>query len=473
MRSRCRPGPHDREILTLALPALGALAAEPLYLLADTAIVGHLGTAQLAALALASVLLDALATFCNFLTYGVTAQVARLHGAGEPQRAGGIAAQALWLALGVGVGVAAIAAGLAPQLIGLLGGHGRIAALATRFLRIGAIGLPCALVGLAGQGYQRGTGDLRTPLVVVVGANLLNVVLELWFVYGLRLGLAGSAWGTVLAQLVMGAAFAAALWRAGGAGGDRRPHREGMRPLLQMGGALVLRTASLYGSFIVASAVVARLGAASLGAHQIGMQLFGFLALLLDAIAIAGQVIVGRRLGAGDGPGARAVARRMIELSFLGGLALAAILFALRGVIPRAFTDDPRVLARAAALWPLLCLLQVLGAVAYALDGILLGAGETTYLAGSMIVSGAAYIAVTVSALALHWGIVGVWAGFLVLMVVRDLTCGARFRSGRWIVLGARSPAPNPGVTSGERPSLTSPRGEPIRRCRCPTSSGS
>jgi putative MATE family efflux protein len=447
MRSRWKPGPYDREILTLALPALGALAAEPLYLLADTAIVGHLGTPQLAALALAATLLDALATFCNFLTYGVTAHVARLYGAGEQERAGELAVQALWVALAVGLSVSALAAGAAPELIALLGGHGHVATLATHFLRIGAIGLPFALIALAGQGYQRGTGDLRSPLVVVVAANVLNIVLELWFVYGLRLGLPGSAWGTVIAQAAMGAAFTAALWRAAGARAERRPHWERMRPLLQMGGALVLRTASLYGAFIVASAVVARVGAASLGAHQIGMQLFGFLALLLDAIAIAGQVIVGRRLGAGDGPGARAIARRMIELSFLGGIVLGAILFALRDVLPRAFTDDPRVLARAAVLWPLLCLLQVVGAVAYALDGILLGAGETTFLAGSMILSGAAYVAVAVAALLLHWGLVGVWSGFIVLMIVRDLTCGARFRGGRWIVLGSR-PRPSTGQAS-------------------------
>jgi len=437
MRSRWKPGPYDREIITLALPALGALAAEPLYLLADTAIVGHLGTAQLAALALASTILDALATFCNFLTYGVTAHVARLHGAGEHERAGGLAVQALWVALAVGLSVAAIAAGAAPALIAVLGGHGHVALLATHFLRVGSIGLPFALIALAGQGYQRGTGNLRSPLIIVVAANLLNVALELWFVYGLHLGLPGSAWGTVIAQAAMGAAFTVALWRAAGVSADRRPHWARMRPLLEMGGALVLRTASLYGAFIIASAVVARIGAPSLGAHQIGMQLFGFLALLLDAIAIAGQVIVGRRLGAGDGPGARAIAQRMIELSLLGGVVLGAILFALRDVLPRVFTDDPRVLGRAAVLWPLLCLLQVVGAVAYALDGILLGAGETTYLAKSMIVSGAAYVAVAVTALLLHWGLAGVWSGFIVLMVVRDLTCGARFRGERWIVLGS------------------------------------
>jgi putative MATE family efflux protein len=431
-----RRSPYDREILVLAVPALGALAAEPLYLLADTAIVGHLGTPQLAALALASTLLDGLATFCNFLTYGVTAQVARLHGAGDTERAGAVAAQALWVALGLGLVVAAVAAGLAPQLIALLGGHGRVAHLAVRFLRIGSIGLPCALVALAGQGYARGTGHLRSPLIVVVAANAANVGLELLFVYILHLGLAGSAWGTVIAQAGMGVAFALALWRAPSVAG-RRPRWSQMRPLLRMGGALIMRTASLYGSFFVASAVLARVNSSSLGAHQIGVQLFNFMALILDAIAIAGQVIVGRRLGAGDAAGARAVANRMLELSVAGGIVLGAALLALRGVIPRAFTSDPRVIERAEALWPLLALLQPFGAAAYALDGILLGAGETGFLAASMLASGLVYVAIALLAFALHWGVVGVWSGFVVLMLVRTLTCGLRFRGERWVVLGS------------------------------------
>jgi putative MATE family efflux protein len=432
-----RRTPHDREIFLLAFPALGALAAEPLYLLADTAIVGHLGTPQLAALALASTLLTGLATFCNFLTYGVTAQVARLHGAGAADRAGAVAAQALWVAGGLGLLVAAIAASLAGPLIGLLGGGGHVADLATTFLRIGSLGLPFALIALAGQGYLRGVGNLRSPLIVVVAANLVNVALELVFVYRLHWGLAGSAWGTVIAQAGMGAAFITALLRAPAGETGRRPQWRLMRPLLRMGGALILRTASLYGSFLVASAVLARVNAWSLGAHQIGMQLFGFLALVLDAIAIAGQVIVGRRLGAGDAAGARASAQRMIELSVLGGVVLGAVLMALQGVIPHVFTSDPRVIDRARAFWPLFALMQPFGAAVFALDGILLGAGETDYLAWSMLASSVVYVAVAALALALHWGIVGVWAGFDVLILVRLATCGARFRSGRWIVLGA------------------------------------
>jgi len=432
-----RPSPLDREIFTLALPALGALAAEPLYLLADTAIVGHLGTPQLAALALASTLLDALATFCNFLIYGVTAQVARLYGAGERDRAGAVGPQALWVALFIGIPVAALAAALAPIAIGVLGGAGHVAAMATTFLRIGCIGLPCALIAMAGQGYQRGVGNLRGPLIVIVAANVVNVGLELLFVYGLHWGLVGSAWGTVIAQLGMAAVFTVTLLGAPTGRFGRRPQWALMRPLLKMGGALVVRTASLYGAFIVSSAVLARVNWWSLAAHQIGMQMFNLLALVLDAIAIAGQVIVGRNLGAGDGEAARASAKRMIELSVAGGIVIAVALMALRGVIPRAFTSDHRVIERAEALWPMLALMQPFGAAVFALDGILLGAGETTYLAWSMLLSGAVYVGMALLALALHWGVVGVWAGFNVLMLVRLVTCGRRFVSGRWIRLGA------------------------------------
>jgi putative MATE family efflux protein len=425
--------PYDREIVRLALPALGALAAEPLYILVDTAIVGHLGTPELAALALAGALLSALATLCNFLAYGVTAQVARLHGAGEEQRAGAIAAQALWVALAIGLAVTAATVALAAPAIGLLGGEGRVGDLATTFLRIGALGLPFALIALAGQGYLRGTADLRTPLKILVAANVVNAILEVVFVYGFGWGLEGSAWGTVIAQAGMGAAFVVQLLRAPAP--SRRPSVALIRPLLRMGGALLVRTGSLLAAFMLAGAILARVGAASLGAHQIAFQLFIFLALVLDAIAIAGQVIVGRRLGAGDAAGARAAARRMIELSVVAGIAFAIVLMAVRGLLPQVFSSDPAVLERARTLWPLFALMLPVGAAVFALDGILLGAGEAGYLAWSMVGAFAVFAPIAVASL--DWGVTGVWIGINVLMLVRLVTCGARFAGGRWMRVGA------------------------------------
>jgi putative MATE family efflux protein len=428
--------PHDRELRRLAIPALGALAAEPLYLLVDTAIVGHLGTRQLAALAIAATLLTTLVSLCIFLTYGTTAQVARLHGAGDEERAGRLAAQALWLASGLGIFLALACLLLADPLVALLGGRGETAALAARYVRISAAGLPPALVALAGQGYLRGVSDLRTPLVIVVLAQVVNVVLELWFVYGLEWGLDGSAAGTVVAQAAMGAAFAWLLLRSPAS--SRRPRWALLVPLMRVSGDLFVRSAALLGAFATASAVVARIGETSLGAHQIAMNLFVFLALVLDAIAIAAQVLVGRALGSGDAARARELALRTIGWSLVVGCAFAVALLALAGTLPRAFTSDPAVIERAHALWPLLALMQPLAAAVFALDGVLIGAGDSRYLAGSMLLAGlGAYVPIALLALALGWGVTGVWAGLVALMGVRLATIGWRFAGGRWAVTGA------------------------------------
>ena len=426
----------DREILRLAFPALGALAAEPLPALADTAIIGHLGTTELAALALAIALLTALFSICIFLTYGTTAQVARLHGAREDARAGALAAQALWLGLGLGVVLGSLVAALAPQLIGLLGGVGEVGDLATRYLRIAALGVPGFMLVLAGQGYLRGIGDLRTPLIILGAGNVANVVLNVVLVYPAGLGLDGSAIGTAIAQLSMGIAFVVLLLRARAA--TRRPRWSLMSPLVRMGGDLVVRTGALIGSFLVASAVLARIGEASLGAHQVAFQLFVFLALVLDAIAIAGQVLVGRMLGAGEADRAFAAARRMIVLAVGFGAVLAVVLLALTDVIPRLFTSDEAVIAEAKEIWPLFALMQPFAAAVFALDGILIGAGDTRYLALTMVLAGLGfYVPIALAALEFDWGITGVWYGLLALMAVRLLTLAARFRGRRWAVVGA------------------------------------
>jgi putative MATE family efflux protein len=429
--------PYDRDILKLALPALGALAAEPLYLLADTAMVGHLGTEELAALAIAGTLIAASFTLFNFLTYGTTAQVARLHGAREELEAGRIAAQALWLSLGLGLLLVALLAGLAVPLVELMGGRGRTGDLAVLYLRIGSLGLPFALVALAGQGFLRGVSDLRSPLLIVVVANAANVVLNVVFIYAFGWGLAGSAWATVVAQLGMGGAFA---WRLLAAPADsRRPSLGRMRPLARIGGEIFVRTSALYGSFLVASAVLARIGEDALGAHQIAFQLFVFLALVLDAIAIAGQVIVGRSLGAGDSEQAYVAARRMIEWGVAAGALFALVMLALIDVLPRAFSSDPAVVEQAKRIWPLFALMQPANGAVFALDGILIGAGDTRFLMwGMLAASVGVYVPIALGSLAFGLGIVGVWSGLLGLIAVRLGTCGWRFAGRRWAVTGAR-----------------------------------
>jgi putative MATE family efflux protein len=425
--------PLDREVFALALPALGALAAEPLYVLVDTAIVGHLGTVQLAALAIAATVLSTGFTVVNFLTYGTTAQVARLHGAGRDDQAAALGSQALWLGLAIGALLLVAVVALAAPAVTLMGGEGEVADGAVLYLRIAALASPFFMLATAGQGFLRGMGDLRTPLVILVVAHVVNAVLEVLFVYGFGWGLAGSAWGTVIAQVGMGLAFLEVQRRTG----FEPPHLERMRPLMRIGTEIAVRTGALLGSFLVASGVLARVGAASLAAHQIAFQLFVFLALVLDALAIAAQVLVGRLLGAGDAERARAAAVRVILWSVVVATAFGATLLALTNVLPRAFTGDEAVVERAQQIWWLFAALMPINGAVFALDGILIGAGDTRFLMWGMLSAAAVYIPVALLALDQGWGIVGVWCGLAGLIVARALICGLRFLGSRWVLTGA------------------------------------
>ncbi len=427
--------PYDREIGRLALPALGALAAEPLYLLVDTAIVGHLGRPQLAALGIAFAVLGGLFAIFNFLQYGTTAQVARAGGAGESETARRLGAQAVWLSLGFGIGISALVAVFASPLVALMGGEGDAAEYAVTYLRIAAIGFPAAFLALGGQGYLRGVADLRTPLVIVIAGNVANVVLEVLFVYGLGWGIEGSAWGTALAQLGMGLAFVVVIVRQL-LPGEARIRPALARRVLSLGKWLFIRTTALMGSFVLAGAVATRFGDASIAAHQVAFQLWIFLALVLDSVAIAGQIIVGRELGAGRREEAYGAGERMIRLSVGLGAAFAVVMLLLSSALPRAFTGDAAVLDEAALLWPLFALMQPLNGAVFALDGILIGAGDGPFLAGSMLAAFLACATALLASLAGDWGIRGVWAALVVLILVRLTLMTARFRRGRWLVTG-------------------------------------
>jgi putative MATE family efflux protein len=429
-----RRSPHDREILRLAVLALGALAAQPTFVLVDTAIVGHLGTPQLAALGIAGLVLGGVFAIFNFLAYGTTSQVTRAAGAGARETADRLGAQAFWLSFALGTTVAvAIGLGAVP-IVQAMGVEGQTAEYAVQYLRIAVIGLPFSFLVLGGQGYFRGISDLRTPLVIEVAANGLNIVLVATFVYGFGWGIQGSAVGTAIAQGCMGAAFLVRMLRQ--THGRFAFRLDLLRRLLGVGKHLFVRTTALYASFVVAGAVAARFGDEAIGAHQIAFQLWVFLALLLDAIAIAGQVIVGRMLGAGDADGAFAASARMIVMTVYLGLAFAAVMLMLEGWLPRIFTSDPAVLEAARDLWPIFALMQPLNGAVFALDGILIGAGDARFLMWSMLALMAAGVGVALAALAYDWGIVGVWSALLVLICVRLVTLGVRFRRRRWLATG-------------------------------------
>ncbi|MGH3137673.1 MAG: MATE family efflux transporter [Gaiellaceae bacterium] len=432
MRLRSR---YDREIARLALPALGALAAEPLYLLVDTAIVGHLGRSQLAALGIAFTVLGGLFAIFNFLQYGTTAQVARAGGAGEVETARRLGAQAVWLSLAFGIAVSALLAVLAEPLVSLMGGEGEAADYAVTYLRIAAVGFPAAFLALGGQGYLRGVADLRTPLLILIAGNVVNLVLEVLFVYGFNWGIEGSAWGTAIAQLGMGAAFIVVIVRRLHPG-EMRVQLALARRVLSLGKWIFIRTTALMGSFVLAGAVATRFGEASIAAHQVAFQLWIFLALVLDSVAIAGQIIVGRELGGGRRDEAYGAGERMIWLSVGLGVAFAALMLVLSNLLPRAFTGDAAVLDEAALLWPLFAIMQPLNGAVFALDGILIGAGDGPFLAGSMVAAFVACAGVLIASLAGDWGIRGVWAALVILILVRLTLMTARFRRGRWLVTG-------------------------------------
>lgn len=429
---------RDREIIRLAVPAFGALIAEPLYILADTAVVGHLGTPQLGGLAVASsVLLTGYAVFI-FLAYGTTGAVARLIGAGNEREAAHQAVQGMWLAL-------CIAAVLVPAgllsgdwLVRALGASGEVATNAEVYLRVSMFGVPALLVTLAGTGYLRGRQDTFTPLVVALGSNVVNLVLELVLVNGLGFGIGASALATVLAQTGAAAIYVGRVVRAvRRLDVSVRPDGRAIGLLGRAGGALLLRTAALRGSLTAATAIATRIGPVDVAAHAIAYELWNFLALTLDAIAIAGQSIIGKELGAGDADEARAMGRRMLWLGLLAGAVLGALVLALHTVLPHVFSNDPRVLALAGFLLLHVAVLQPVNGVVFALDGILIGAGDLRYMAWAMVGAAAVFAAGGACVLILGLGIGWLWAAIGLFMVARLVGLGLRFRTGRWAITGA------------------------------------
>ncbi|MEU7064073.1 MATE family efflux transporter [Streptomyces sp. NPDC046161] len=432
------PRRHDREILALALPAFGALVAEPLFVMADSAIVGHLGTPQLAGLGVAAALLTTAVSVFVFLAYATTAAVARRVGAGDLQAAIRQGMDGIWLALLLGAVVVAVVLPTAPWLISLFGASDTVAPYGVTYLRISALGIPAMLMVLAATGVLRGLQDTRTPLYVAIGGFTLNGALNLGLVYGAGLGIAGSAWGTVIAQCAMAAVYLGVVIRgARRNGATLRPDTAGIRACAQAGVPLLVRTLSLRAILMIATAVATRLGDADIAAHQILLSLWTLLAFALDAIAIAGQAIIGRYLGAGDTEGAKALCRRMVRWGVVGGLVLGLLVVLARPVFVPLFTSDPVV---EDALLPALLVLAVsqpVCGIVFVLDGVLMGAGDGRYLAGAMLLTLAVFTPGALLLPGLGGGLTALWWAMTLMMVVRMATLQLRARSGRWLVAGA------------------------------------
>ncbi|MBO1336769.1 MATE family efflux transporter [Streptomyces sp. VRA16 Mangrove soil] len=429
---------HDREIVALAVPAFGALVAEPLFLMADSAIVGHLGTAQLAGLAVASALLTTAVSVFVFLAYATTAAVARRVGAGDTRAAIQQGMDGIWLALLLGAAVVAVVLPTAPALVSLFGASDTAAPYATTYLRISALGIPAMLVVLAATGVLRGLQNTRTPLYVAVAGFIANGVLNAGLVYGAGLGIAGSAWGTVIAQLGMAAVYLVVVVRgARRHGASLRPDAAGIRACAQAGTPLLVRTLALRAVLMIATAVAARLGDADVAAHQIVLSLWSLLAFALDAIAIAGQAIIGRYLGADDADGARDVCRRMVQWGIATGVVLGLLVVVTRPLFVPLFTSDPVVQDAALPALVVVALSQPICGIVFVLDGVLMGAGDGPYLAWAMLITLAVFTPVALLVPALGGGLTALWGAMTLMMAVRMATLWVRYRSGRWAVTGA------------------------------------
>jgi putative MATE family efflux protein len=441
----------DREIWRLALPAFLALVAEPLFLLSDAAIVGHLGTAPLAGLGIAAAVLQTLVGICVFLAYGTTASVARLLGAGDRRAALAQGIDGVWLAVLIGVVLTVGGVAVTGPLVRLLGADAEVADPATTYLRIAFLGTTPLLVMLATTGVLRGLQDTRTPLVVAVAGNALNIVLNLLLVYGVGsidgMGIAGSALGSVLAQVASAAALLAVVVRgARQEGAEMRPDLPGIRAAARSGVALVIRTVTLRAALLLTTYAVL-LGAdgssgdqsVSVATHQLAFTIWSFLAFALDAVAIAAQAITGRYLGAGDRDATRDVTRRMVRWGAVGGVVTGVLLAAASPLLGPLFSGDDRVHDLLVPVLIVAALGQPVAAVVFVLDGVLIGAGDGTYLAWAGAAVLAVYAPVVLAVGALGGGVV------LVLVALSAVLMGARFvvlvhraRGDAWLVTGTQ-----------------------------------
>ena len=426
--------PLDREILRLALPTLAALVAEPLFLLVDTALVGHLGSVPLAGLGIASVVLQTAVGVLVFLAYATTPTVARLLGSGNRRAAVRAGVDGAWLALAVGAALLVVGVVFAPAAVAAFGVAPDVSAEAVRYLAISVWGLPAMLFVFAATGLLRGLQDTRTPLAIVAVGFAANAALNALFIYGFGWGISGSAAGTVIAQVGMAVLFAVSVRREARATGARlRPGFAGLTLAAASGGWLLLRTVSLRAAMLATVFAATRLGVTGLATLQVALAVFSLLAFVLDSLAIAGQAMVGHGLGAAQPDRVRLVTGRLVRFGVLAGLLIGVLVAAVSPVLGKVFTSDEAVLR---SLWPVLLVMAAgvpLAGFVFVLDGVLIGAGDGRYLALSGILTLSVYLPV------LWWsahltGVLALWITFgLGYIGLRALALGLRVRGSRWL----------------------------------------
>ncbi|RZI95078.1 MAG: MATE family efflux transporter [Microbacterium sp.] len=431
----------NREILRLAVPALGALVAEPLFLIVDAALVGHLGVVPLAGLGIASAVLQTIVGLMVFLAYSTTPAVARRFGAGEHASAVRAGIDGLWLALGLGALLAVAGSLLTPALVGMFGATPEVAEQATIYLQLSMWGLPAMLIVFAATGLLRGMQDTVTPLWIAGFGFTANALLNWLFIYGFGWGIAGSAAGTVVAQWAMVGAYALVVGRlARRHSASVLPQREGMRGSARSGGWLFLRTVSLRLALLATVMVATGLGTEELAGWQVAFTIFSTAAFALDALAIAAQALIGRGLGARDEPFVRRVLGRTVAWGAWFGILVGGVIAATSGVIGLVFTGDPQVAALVQPALLVLAVAQPLCGVVFVLDGVLMGAGDARYLA---IAGGLNLIpyapALLLVGLFSPRGAVGLaWVAvcfFGVYMLARLVTLGWRVRRPEWLAV--------------------------------------
>lgn len=418
-----------RTIFGLALPALGVLAATPLYLLLDTAVVGRLGATDLAALGAATTIQAQVTTQLTFLSYGTTARSARLFGAGDRAAAIREGVQATWVAFVVGALLSVVVWCGAPTLTYWLAGDHSVAAEAALWLRVASLGIPLILATMAGNGWLRGIQNTRLPLIFTLCGIMPSALLVPVLVS--KYGIVGSAWANLIGESITFLGFFLALLKAHK--GSWAPDFGIIRQQLGMGKDLILRSLLMQISFVSAAAVAGRFGAASLAAHQVLLQLWSFLTLVLDSLAIAAQALVGAALGGASIATARAVAVKVVRYSTVMAAGLSVILLAGYDVIPRLFTSDQQVLSTMQMPWWLMCAMVLVGGIVFAFDGVLLGASDVAFLRNATIASALiGFIPVVWLSLAFDWGIGGVWVGLASFIALRAVAVVLRFQSMKW-----------------------------------------